>query len=690
MSFFDKNNDADKTKTEKNESGPFLPIGTYLASKQYRITKHLGEGGFGKTYLVENSFGKQYVIKEFYIADICSRANTGEVTVTSVTKQQLFKDQRKKFRDEACRLNEFNHPNIVKVSALFEENDTSYYVMDYIDGMSLAQKIKKGKLTEQQILKYLDDILNALDYIHEKGVVHYDLKPGNIMLDKNDNAVLIDFGSSKHFNTQSLNETYMGTSNPPFTPGFAPFEQIHGKKEEMGRHSDIYALGATLYKMYTRKNPPSLNEVASQGIPEVPNASPLMQSIIKKAMAFVAKDRIKSVAEFRTMLNGKEPTHTSGATVMTKPATDNKTVVVEKYTSQIKKHLSCLSKRNKIIIGAAIIALVAIIAIANINSNNEIDGPSPTPSDTIPPVAHDTISPAPKVKEEPQNRTSILANGDTAIISPQGDTIEIRKIPFKMFTVNGITFKMIRVVEGTFKMGAQSTDPNGENYDSKAWKDEQPVHSVTLDDYYIGETEVTQELWEAVMGTTIEQQRQKAEEDRGAHCVLYGQGATYPMYYISWNDCQEFIKKLNQLTGKRFCLPTEAEWEYAARGGNKSRGYKYAGSNTIGDVAWYSDNAYDVGESSPAYGTHPVGIKLPNELGLYDMSGNVEEWCSDWYGEYSSSSQTNPTGPTSGSFRVNRGGCCNDLAFEWLCRVSNRNGGNPDSRDFGFRLALRP
>ena len=253
-------------------------------------------------------------------------------------------------------------------------------------------------------------------------------------------------------------------------------------------------------------------------------------------------------------------------------------------------------------------------------------------------------------------------------------------------TVNGVSFKMIKVEGGTFKMGAQSTDPNGENYDSEAWEDEQPVHNVTLDDYYIGETEVTQELWEAVMGTTIEQQRQKAEEYLGFDWGLHGQGATYPMYYISWEQCQEFIAKLNQLTGKRFRLPTEAEWEYAARGGNKIRGYKYAGSNTIGEVAWYDANAYDVGAGSPAYGTHPVGTKSPNELGLYDMSGNVWEWCSDWYGEYSSSSQTNPTRPTSGSFRVIRGGSWDNSAQ--YCRVADRNGSTPDFRYYflGFRL----
>ena len=249
----------------------------------------------------------------------------------------------------------------------------------------------------------------------------------------------------------------------------------------------------------------------------------------------------------------------------------------------------------------------------------------------------------------------------------------------KTFTVNGVSFNMIYVQGGTFQMGSD---------DSEAFSWEQPVHSVTLSDYYIGETEVTQELWEAVMGSTIEQQRKKAEEYWGVDFDLYGVGSTYPMYYISWEDCQEFIKKLNRITGKNFRLPTEAQWEYAARGGNKSRGYKYAGSDTIGEVAWYDDNACDgVGSSSPDYGTHRVGTKSANELGLYDMSGNVYEWCSDWYGSYSTSSQTNPTGPTTGSDRVLRGGCWGFNARN--CRVANRIGDSPGyrSNNGGFRLS---
>ena len=160
----------------------------------------------------------------------------------------------------------------------------------------------------------------------------------------------------------------------------------------------------------------------------------------------------------------------------------------------------------------------------------------------------------------------------------------------------------------------------------------------------------------------------------------YGLGDNYPAYSISWNDCKEFITKLKQLTGLHFRLPTEAEWEYACRGGKKSRGYKYSGSNTINDVAWYGGNSSDE--------THRVGTKSPNELGIYDMSGNVCEWCSDWHGDYSSASQTNPKGPDSGSGLVFRGGSWNGNARH--CRCSFRFLDDPVDRRYylGLRLCL--
>ena len=225
------------------------------------------------------------------------------------------------------------------------------------------------------------------------------------------------------------------------------------------------------------------------------------------------------------------------------------------------------------------------------------------------------------------------------------------------FTVGGVSFTMVYVPGGTFTMGATSEQG------SDAYNDEKPAHSVTLSSYYIGETEVTQALWTAVMGSNPSRFK----------------GDQRPVERVSWNDCQTFISRLNAKTGKYFRLPTEAEWEYAARGGH-SGGSKYAGSDNINSVAWYIFNS--------GRETHNVATKSPNGLGIYDMSGNVWEWCQDWYGAYSSSSQTNPKGPSNGDDRVRRGGSWYDVA--WDCRVSRRDDDSPYGSDFhlGLRLAL--
>lgn len=244
----------------------------------------------------------------------------------------------------------------------------------------------------------------------------------------------------------------------------------------------------------------------------------------------------------------------------------------------------------------------------------------------------------------------------------------------KTFTVNGVTFKMIAVDGGTFMMGATAEQGN-DAYDS-----EYPVHQVTLSGYFIGETEVTQGLWQAVMGSN---------PSYFSIANGYEENLQRPVETVSWDDCQQFIAKLNQMTGKNFRLPTEAEWEYAARGGNKSRRYKYAGSNTIGEIAWYRGNSYALGSSSQDYGTHGVGTKIYNELGLCDLSGNVNEWCQDWYGDYVYGDQADPTGPDSGMYRVFRGGCWVTDAIG--CRVSYRNSVTASTHRsyiLGLRLAL--
>ncbi len=243
-------------------------------------------------------------------------------------------------------------------------------------------------------------------------------------------------------------------------------------------------------------------------------------------------------------------------------------------------------------------------------------------------------------------------------LPPKPNFVDLSEDTKQSITVNGVTFDMVYVQGGTFTMGC-----SGEQ-GSDCESDESPSHPVTLSDYYIGKFEVTQALWRAVMGSN----------------PSYMQGNNLPVERVSWNDCQTFVNQLNSLTGRRFSLPTEAQWEYAARGGGSSRGYKYAGSNIVENVAWYT------GSSDTR--SHEVGGKHPNELGIYDMSGNVWEWCSDWYGAYGSSAQSDPTGPTSGTYRVVRGGNWDGDAT--YCRVSYRGIAPPDNSGNlgGLRLAL--
>jgi formylglycine-generating enzyme required for sulfatase activity len=219
--------------------------------------------------------------------------------------------------------------------------------------------------------------------------------------------------------------------------------------------------------------------------------------------------------------------------------------------------------------------------------------------------------------------------------------------------------EMVFVKGGTFTMGCTS------DQGTDCSDDEKPAHQVTLSDFSIGKYEVTQAVWKEITGNNPSS---------------FGESDDCPVENVSWNNVQDFIRELNIKTGKKYRLPTEAEWEYAARGGNQSKGYKYSGSNFAEQVAWFADNS---GGS-----IHPVGTKQPNELGIYDMSGNVWEWCYDWYGNYSASAQRDPVGASSGSDRVFRGGDWYNSAAG--CRVAFRIYYSPSYRGstLGFRLVL--
>ena len=282
-----------------------------------------------------------------------------------------------------------------------------------------------------------------------------------------------------------------------------------------------------------------------------------------------------------------------------------------------------------------ILTLLLMLCPIGMAAQSTITRNKPKPAVTKPKPA---AKPKAKPKPTPRRNSTHHSSSTSSTVSLSAE-------------LNKLINNMVYVSGGTFIMGGDESS------------DQTPTHSVTLSSYYICKYEVTQALWRAVMGSNPSKFK----------------GDNLPVEQVSWNDCQTFINRLNNYTGRNFRLPTEAEWEFAARGGNYSRRYKYSGSNYIGDVAWYCDNSDR---------THPVGTKQANELGLYDMSGNVWEWCSDWYGSYSSYSQNDPTGPNSGSNRVLRGGGWYIIAGG--CRSSYRGYRTPSDRyrDLGLRLVL--
>ncbi|MGN1259633.1 MAG: SUMF1/EgtB/PvdO family nonheme iron enzyme, partial [Alloprevotella sp.] len=949
-----------------------LQPGTMLRANTYRIVRFIAAGGFGCTYEAEHVLlEKRIAIKEFFMQECCNRdAYTKRVTVGTQSNHELVDKYKRKFIGEAKALSCLEHEGIVRVSDVFEENGTAYFVMDYVDGQPLSGLCKNGPLPEKHALFYIRQVCEALAYVHDHNRLHLDLTPANIMVKSDGCIVLIDFGASKQY------EPTTGKNNSStlvHTPGYAPLEQMNRNVQQFFPATDIYALGATLYRLLTGRIPSTpdirLNEEDNLTFPA--GISAATRRAVERALEVRKKDRPQSVREFMALLDAaiqpaqavaaksSQPSASSqkqknlanstkqciqpGQRNLSQPTQNKKEVGKNRSKSKASnlaldsynghdfvdlglsvKWATCnvgantpeeygnyyawgetspkssydedncktwecsmgdiggdpeydaaranwgsnwrlptdaefeelidncdyqwttqngvagvrfTSKRNgnSIFFPAAGWRIVSFTDAAGERGNYwsstpsfdgdtqfasglyfDSGGSAYTDGDNrdfgrqIRPVF--VLKPAPakaKAAEAPKAGTirteEIVEDGNkpvrrrrklwrwmvclisvAAVIagivyvlkmptelslddltvsgseneydyvdlglsvkwatcnlgasSPEeygnyytlGETIPIpksgRRLPTKVecdelvnnctrqwttqngvagmlftskingnsiffpaagwrsgsdfstyltdmsgeywsstpyesgtrqayslsfnweggagtdccyrsigrpvrpvfvpkssvvyegrdkvYTIDGVRFKMIAVAGGTFTMGATSEQKSP--YDN-----EKPTHTVTLSDYYIGETEVTQELWTAVMGDNPSR---------------FTGNMQRPVENVSWNDCQTFIRKLNRLTGANFRLPTEAEWEYAARGGRNSRGYQYSGKRKLGDVAWYVDNSSGT--------THPVKTKSRNELGIFDMSGNVYEWCQDWYGNYSSSSQTNPTGPS--------------------------------------------
>ncbi len=286
-----------------------LATNTFLRGGTYKIVRFIGSGGFGCTYEAKHVLlNKRVAIKEFFVKDFCNRdERTAHVTVGTVSKKELVNKLKNKFLDEARSVCQLEHPNIVRVTDVFEENGTAYYVMDYVDGRSLSDLVNScGPLPEYQALGYIRQVADALIYVHSHNRLHLDIKPANIMLDKGGNAVLIDFGASKQYDEVNgeNTSTLMGK-----TPGYAPPEQMGNDVVKFTPPTDIYALGATLYKLLTGITPPSATlRISGEELPPLPEGtSEKVAQAIKEAMQVNKTMRPQSVADFLKIIYGEEP-----------------------------------------------------------------------------------------------------------------------------------------------------------------------------------------------------------------------------------------------------------------------------------------------------------------------------------------------------------------------------------------------
>ena len=565
----------------------------------YTLQYLLGTGGMAEVWYAENKIGKKAAVK-FLLPRFCADENIVA-----------------RFENEAKVMVELEHPNIRQVYDYDNIEGRPCIIMEYLEGDDLKALMKQGRrFTDEELVKWWNQMTAALNYTHALGIVHRDIKPSNIFIDKHGNVRLLDFGIAK--NNEGGSGTLTGSTLG--TRIYMSPEQVKDPKR-VDYRTDHYSLAVTFVHLLTGKAPydsttSSDFEIQLSIVSKPLELSGLSQQWRVFLLPYLEKEPGNRPALKDFALSDDTPNVAENQV----SSNDDETFVGEAQTNPLRDNATNHFQEN--------------------NWKTRKD------------VAQSQMNAV---------RESVRVGAATLD-----------------FSVNGVGFNMIKIDGGSFLMGASNGDlfrspDKVKNYDSDAWKDEKPVHSVSLSSYYLSETEVTQALWNAVMGNEPKQY--------GGWEMQYGLGDDYPAYRISWEDARDFIMKLNALTGKQFRLPTEAQWEYAARGGKFLSGDKYSGDNQIDSVAWCAANS---GGHS-----HPVKQKMPNALGLYDMSGNVWEWCQDAYGPYGLFSQTDPCVLSSDlSNRVLRGGSWRDEARS--CRVSARcvYSANGRYNGYGFRLAL--
>ncbi len=646
-----------------------LAVGTNLKGI-YTIKKKLGSGGFGITYLAQNNLGKEYVLKEMYLKGEFVRKENGTISLQGLSKANYEKYKQRFIREAQTLQRLSGHEHIVNVENYFEENNTVYIVMEYLRGQSLEEMVaQKGRMSESEALGYIKQVASALSYIHAQNFYHRDVKPANIMI-TDGQAKLIDFGISK-----KVDEDIEVSKYAAFSPSYASIEQ-QDSNSEINAAMDVYSLTATLYYCLMGQKPQKALTRLRQQEKELDlsaiRLSPNIAQALQKGMALYEGNRYPSVDALLQALHTK-----SSPSPPTPPPKEEEEGTV-------------LRSSDYLALGDGFYQDGAYEkAIANYQAITPNDPKYDYAQSQIK-RSKEALAPPPK----PMNKLMMagigllivmggmmmwwMNSGETNQTTSKAKTTD--KVANKTTTKSNekplpTGMKLIKVEGGTFKMGEGGKED-----------DEKPPHDVTLTSFQLSETEVTNAQYAEFLRAKkpSKTEAEKWIEISSSACKItssYGVEAGYedhPVVEVSWYGAKAFC----EYYGGR--LPTEAEWEYAARGGNKSKGYTYSGSNTLSEVAWYEDNS----------GRKPnkVGLKKGNELGFKDMSGNVYEWCSDWWhGNYNNAPKDGRSWESANggdsSRRHLRGGSCFNVPS--VCRVADRSGSYPENQygNGGFRFS---
>jgi formylglycine-generating enzyme required for sulfatase activity len=659
---------------------------------RYRILKKLGEGGMGSVYLAHDAgLDRPVALK-----------------VPRFTPEDGPK-ALERFHREARAAATLAHPNLCPVYDIGELNGTHYLTMAYIEGTSLASALPDGQpLPQRQAATVVHQLASALAYAHRHGVIHRDLKPSNVMLREGGEPVIMDFGLARRAAKEDSRLTRAGEIMG--TPAYMSPEQVQGDIEAMGPNCDIYSLGVILYQLLTGRVPfqGTVGSVLAQILtqePEPPSAlrpdlDTELNTICLKAMAKEVGQRFQSMDEMAAAL---------AAYLKAENKAESQAAAARGNRGPAAGGAPARSVRRWwIAVAAGVLAttgLMGVVVYLNTNHGKvkievndpsaevSIDGQTVRIENLGEPITLHAGEHALVVKRGDvvmETRTFAIKRGEnnepirvTLLPKPAGAPQVVDRPPPKPVTgeerrkpvgshppvKNSLGMELVYIAPGSFEMGSPVTEPGRRTVDSET------QHRVTLTKgFYLGTTLVTQAQWRAVFG----------ENPSG----LKGNEEELPVDSVSWDDCQELCKRLSRKEGRRYRLPTEAEWEYACRAGTATP--FWCGDTISTDQANYNGtSAYGKGDKGTFRGrTTPVRRSPPNPWGLYDMHGNLAQWCEDRYGPYNLDAAIDPVNRTGEDIRVLRGGSWgSDPAY---CRAAFRNRGKANVRAnrMGCRVVL--